>query len=98
MLYLAYLVDIEDNAPIREPLLEHHMKHIGAYIDRIKLAGPLMRSDGESQAGGILLIEAKSEREVRTTVEADPYFQAGPWPEIRIHAFKQIINAWQNAS
>ena len=98
MLYFVYLEDIEDNAEIRKPLLEAHMKHIGAYIKRIKLAGPLMRADGNSQAGGILLIEAQSEEEVRTIVEADPYFQAGLWPEVRIHAFKEIINAWHNGS
>lgn len=98
MLYLAYLEDIEDNAPIRSPLLDEHMTHIGAYIDRIKLAGPIMRPDGESQAGGVLLLEADSEQEVRAIIEADPYYKAGLWPVVRIHAFKEIINAWQNGA
>ena len=98
MLYFVHLEDIKDNVSIREPLLEAHMKHIGAYIERIKLAGPLMRADGNTQAGGVLLIEAESEEEVRAIVDADPYFQAGLWPEVRIHAFKEIINAWQNGN
>ncbi len=96
MLYLVYLEDIDNNAPIRGPLLEEHMAHIGAYVDRINLAGPIMRPDGESQAGGVLLIEADSEQDVRSIVEADPYFEAGLWPVVRIHAFKEIINAWKN--
>ena len=94
MLYFVYLEDIEDNAHIREPLLGEHMKHIGAYIERIKLAGPLMRADGSRQAGGVLLVEAATEQEVRAMVEADPYFKAGLWPAVRIHPFREIINSW----
>lgn len=97
MLYLVYLEDIDDNAGIRESRLDEHMAHIGAYIDRIRLAGPLLRADGQRQAGGIVLIEANSANEVRDIVHADPYFKAGLWPEIRIHAFKEIINAWKPA-
>lgn len=95
MLYFVYLEDVEDNARIREPLLAEHMKHIGAYISRIKLSGPLMRADGSRQAGGIILVEADSEQEVRAMVNADPYFKAGLWPEVRIHAYKDIINVWK---
>jgi uncharacterized protein YciI len=96
MLYLIYLEDITDNAAIRNPLLEQHMAHIGAYIERIRLAGPIMRPGGASQAGGVMLIEAESEQEVRAIIEADPYYKAGLWPEVRINAFKEIINTWSN--
>lgn len=96
MLYLVYLEDIADNKEIRASLLDRHMAHIGSSIEDIKLAGPILRPDGESQAGGIILIEADSEQAVRRIVEADPYYQAGLWSTVRIHAFRQIINAWSN--
>jgi uncharacterized protein YciI len=95
MLYFVYLEDIEDNARIREPLLEQHMQHIGAYIEHIKLAGPLMRADDSGQAGGVLLVEADTEQEVRDMVGSDPYFKAGLWPAVRIHPFREIINCWK---
>jgi uncharacterized protein YciI len=98
MLYLVYLEDIEDNVRIRQPLLEQHMKHIGGHIGSIRLAGPLMRADGKTQAGGVLLIEATSAQEVRGIIDADPYFQAGLWPEVKIHEFREIINGWKSAA
>jgi uncharacterized protein YciI len=30
-------------------------------------------------------------------VEADPYYRAGLWDEVRIHAFREIINGWRPA-
>jgi len=98
MLFLVYLEDIEDNAPIRRSLLDQHMKHIGGHVGSIRLGGPLMRADGKTQAGGILLIEAESVDQVRGIIDADPYYQAGLWPEVRIHEFREIINGWKHAS
>jgi len=95
MLYFIYMQDIEDNTEIRGRLLNDHMQHIGNYVDRIKLGGPLMRTDGESQAGGILFLEADSEAEVREIVNADPYFQAGLWDDVKILPFKEILNGWR---
>lgn len=98
MLYFVYLEDVPDNTAIREPLLEAHMSHIGAHLERIRLAGPLMRADGTRPAGGVLLIEADSEQEVRRIIQDDPYCKAGLWPEVRVHAFKDVINGWKRPS
>lgn len=95
MLYFVYMQDIADNTEIRGRLLNDHMQHIGNYVDRIKLGGPLMRADGESQAGGLLFLEADSEAEVREIVNADPYFQAGLWDDVKILPFKEILNGWR---
>ncbi len=95
MLYFVYLEDIADNAGIRAELLDQHMQHIGAFVDHIKLGGPVMRADGEAQAGGILVLEADSEAAVRDMINADPYFKAGLWQDIKIHPFKEILNGWK---
>lgn len=95
MLYFVYLEDIADNAGIRAELLDQHMQHIGGFVDRIKLGGPVMRSDGAAQAGGILVLEADSEAAVRDMIDADPYFKAGLWQDIKIHPFKEILNGWK---
>ncbi|MCB1596872.1 MAG: YciI family protein [Gammaproteobacteria bacterium] len=96
MLYLVYLEDIADNMPIRKPLLNAHMAHMGTHAEAIRLGGPIMRDDGSAPAGGVLLIEAQSKQEVIDIIDADPYKQAGLWPQIRIHAFKDLINTWKN--
>lgn len=97
MLYIVALRDIKENVDIRARLLDAHMEHIGNFLDRIKLGGPLLRDEGEGVAGGMLIVEAESARDVRDMVEADPYYQAGLWDEVRIQPFKEIINAWKPA-
>jgi uncharacterized protein YciI len=94
MLYFVYLEDIAENADIRSRLLDAHMEHIGNYVEHIQLGGPIMRSGSESQAGGILIVEAESEASVKDMIQADPYFKAGLWQEIKVHPFREILNRW----
>ena len=95
MLYFVFLEDIPDNAGIRARLLDAHMQHMGAYVDRIKLGGPIMRGDSDSQAGGVLIVEAESATAVQDMIHADPYFEAGLWQDVKIHPFKEILNGWR---
>lgn len=95
MLYLVYLEDIPDNMRIRKPLLDAHMAHMTAHRQAIRLGGPILRDDGSAPAGGVLIIEAESKQAVIELIDADPYNQAGLWSRIHIHAFKDLINTWQ---
>ncbi len=94
-LFLVYLRDREDNAGIRARLLQAHMDHVGAHLAAIRLGGPLLREPTGQPEGGMLLVEAADVAEVRRMVEADPYYRAGLWEEVRIHPFREIINAWR---
>jgi hypothetical protein len=96
-LYLVYLRDVGQNADIRARHLHAHMAHVGQYLDRIRLGGPLLREPEQKPGGGILIVEAEDIGEVRRMVEADPYYRAGLWDEVRIHAFREIINGWRPA-
>lgn len=97
MLFIVYLEDIADNMRIREPLLKEHMAHVSKHITAIKLAGPFMRENGTAPAGGLLLVEAESKQQVLDMVNEDPYNKAGLWRDIRVHAFKDLINGWKRA-
>lgn len=95
MLHLVYLEDLQDNLPIRKPLLEAHMAHMATHAQAIRLGGPLMRDDGSAPAGGVLVIEAPSKQDVLDIITADPYYKAGLWPRVRVHAFRDLINTWK---
>lgn len=95
MLYLVSLRDIADNTGIRSRLLNDHMQHMGQFMDSIRLGGPLLREGTDVPGGGMLLVEADSADAVRAMVEADPYYKAGLWDEVRIQPFKEIINSWR---
>lgn len=93
--FVVYLHDIADNADLRARLLEEHMAHIGRHLDSIRFAGPLLREADQRPGGGLLIVEAADAAEVRRMVESDPYYRAGLWDDVRIHPFKEIINAWR---
>ena len=95
MLFVVALQDIPDNTKIRARLLDAHMAHIGNDLEHIKLGGPLLRGDSDPPAGGVLVIEPESESQVRERVQADPHYKEGLWEDVKIHAFRGIINAWQ---
>jgi uncharacterized protein YciI len=73
--------------------MDAHMAHIGNDLDRMKLGGPLLRGDSDPLAGCVLVVEAESQ--VREMVQADPCYKAGLWEDVKIHAFREIINAWR---
>lgn len=95
MLYMVYLEDVADNMSIRKPLLDAHMAHMATHAQAIKLGGPIIRDDGSAPAGGVLVIEAGSRQAVLDIISNDPYFRAGLWPVVRIHAFRDLINTWK---
>ncbi len=97
MLYLVYLVDIEDNMPIRQKLLDDHMEYMGRHLSAIRLGGPLLNAEQQQPLGGMLIVEAPSEREIQAIIEADPYHKAGLWREVHIHPYKPIIDSWDKA-
>lgn len=95
MLYMVYLEDVPDNMAIRKPLLEAHMAHMARHAQAIRLGGPIMRDDGSAPAGGVLVIEAESRQAVLDIISGDPYYRAGLWAQVRIHAFRDLINTWR---
>jgi uncharacterized protein YciI len=54
-----------------------------------------MRDDGQSPAGGILVLAADDDAVMRRMMPADPYFQPGLWQDVRIYPFKELLNGWR---
>lgn len=95
MLYAVYMQDIENTRPKRMELLNAHMEHIGRYMDKIRLGGPLMSHDNAGFFGALLLVEGESEAEVRQMLEQDPYYKAGIWHTVHIQPFNALLDQWK---
>lgn len=72
---------------------EAHFAHIEATLSNALVAGPLRDEEGTT-VGSLLIIKAASAAEARAHLEADPYFDAGIWSDIRITEFVPAAGDW----
>ncbi len=84
--------DAANAVSIRDRLIADHLAHIENVMDKIAIAGPLKQ--GEDTVGSLLVIKAESEAEARETFEADPYFAAGVWDEVKVDHFLGVAGDW----
>lgn len=76
---------------IREETRAAHRGYMEGFADRVLLGGPLLNEDGTSR-GGLMVIEAESEDEVRAILAADPFEIADLSGTIHIAPFR-----WQTS-
>ncbi len=93
MLFAIVTRDRPGAAAIRKERLQAHLAHVEATLDRLAIAGPLRDEDGNF-VGSLLVVKADSAEDARALLEADPYFQADIWSEIRISAFSAAAGEW----
>jgi len=91
MLYVIHALDKPDQLERR---LEHYASH-KTYLAhdqselgvRIVISGPLTSEDGQMMIGSLFIIEALDHDAVEHFHQADPFYLAGIWQSVRIHAF-----------
>ncbi|MCR9181171.1 MAG: YciI family protein [Erythrobacteraceae bacterium] len=92
-LYTIIAKDKPGAGAIRTAMLREHLAHVEAQIDRLAVAGPLKDEEGNF-TGSLLVVKAASEADARAMLEQDPYFQAGVWSHVEIHAFSAVAGDW----
>lgn len=91
--FAIYCTDRPDTAQKRLDARDAHFVHIEATLANYFIAGPLRDEDGNT-VGSLLIIKAENAGEARKCVEADPYFGADIWSEIRITEFVPAAGDW----
>ncbi|WP_416906936.1 MAG: YciI family protein [Polymorphobacter sp.] len=92
-LYLIIARDKPGAAAVRTEKLGAHLAHVEAVIDRFAVAGPL-RDEAGGFIGSMLVVKAGSAAEARALLESDPYFAAGIWEDVEVHAFGAVAGDW----
>lgn len=92
-LYMVVSRDAPGAGPIRAAARDAHFAHVETILDKVAVAGPLKDADGNF-TGSLVVLHADSEAAARAILEADPYFKAGVWDEIRIEAFTAAAGSW----
>lgn len=91
--YAIYCTDKPDTEQRRLDTRIAHFAHIEKTLDNLLIAGPMMDENG-STVGSLLIVKADNERDARKQLEADPYFDADIWADIRITKFTPAAGDW----
>jgi len=77
-----------DVAERRAPVRSRHLARIG----ELKVTGVIIEAGAfADMSGSLILLRAPSEEAARAVLEADVYWQAGIWTDIRIRAFGHVV-------
>jgi uncharacterized protein YciI len=90
MLYIIQFEDKPDTGELREKLLESHFRFLDLMKERVLVAGSLREVPGDKPVGGLWIVEANDETEVRDIFKDDPFWTNGLRASVR-------INRWHKA-
>lgn len=93
-LYSIVCTDKAGSKPTRMACLSDHLAHMDTVFDRVQLAAPLRDDAEESFTGALLVITATSIADARAFIEADPYFKAGIWSDVRVDKLGLSAGEW----
>jgi len=91
--FAIYCTDKSDTAQRRVDARDAHFKHIEKTLENFLIAGPMLNED-DVTIGSLLIVKAEDVADARRQLEADPYFAADIWADIRIAEFMPAAGDW----
>jgi uncharacterized protein len=92
MLFAVMLEDEPKNADARPKHRGAHQAYLEKNLDKVRDAGPLLDPTSGASLGGMWLVEAENEGDVRKIVENDPFYHAGLRKSVRIAWWKLVFS------
>ena len=90
MLYIIQFEDKPGTSELRDKLLESHFKFLDLMKERVLVAGSLRDVASDKPVGGLWIVEASDESDVRDIFKDDPFWTNGLRASVR-------INRWHKA-
>jgi uncharacterized protein len=90
MLYIIQFEDKPEMGELREQLLTAHFKFLDLMKERVLVAGSMRDVASDKPVGGLWIVEASDEAEVRDIFKEDPFWTNGLRASVR-------INRWHKA-
>lgn len=85
-------LDGPDGPRLRETLMGAHLDFVETHWRRIRLAAPILGTDG--LIGSIFVLEGASLEEARTFLSAEPYVAAGVYRAIEALTIRAALGTW----
>jgi uncharacterized protein YciI len=82
--------DKPDSLALRMETRPAHLEYFQNFGNKLQLGGPMLDEAG-NPAGSMLIIEAADAAEAQSIADADPYYKAGLFAEVRVIPFKTVI-------
>ncbi|GGI87142.1 hypothetical protein GCM10007973_24460 [Polymorphobacter multimanifer] len=90
--FAIHCIDKPDSAELRAATRPAHLAYINTMLERVLVAGPLLRPDG--RAMGSLLIMEFDDRDAAITFSTDdPYHQAGLFESRSVTNWHKVLPA-----
>ena len=90
---MLYIVQFEDKpimGELRDKLLQSHFDFLDRVKDRVLVPGSMREVPGDRPLGGLWIVDAKDEADVKDIFKDDPFWTNGMRASYR-------INRWQKA-
>lgn len=75
---------------VREKYMPEHLAFLQRHAAKVNAAGPLENQNG-SGAGGLWIVDAENESEVRNLVEEDPFWSTGLRKSVRVLSWSRVF-------
>jgi len=85
MLFIVQFEDKPDVAELRQKLLAEHFSFLDSKKDKVLVAGSVREIPSDRALGGLWIIEAQDEAEVRDIFKDDPFWVNGLRAGVRIN-------------
>jgi len=89
--YIVFFQDREDYADQRQKHMEEHLTFLERNSELIVAAGPLIKSDSGTGAGGMWLVEADDSQDILELIHAAPFWPTGLRKEVNILIWNQVF-------
>ncbi len=85
MLFIVQFEDKPDMGDLRDTLLKSHFEFLDGVSDRVLVPGSLREVPSDKPVGGLWIIDATDEAEVRDIFKDDPFWTNGLRAGVRIN-------------
>lgn len=85
MLFIVQFEDKAGVAELRQKLLQEHFAFLDRCKDKVLVAGSVREIPSDQPLGGLWIIEAENEAEVREIFKDDPFWVNGLRASVRIN-------------
>jgi uncharacterized protein YciI len=85
MLFIVQFEDKPDMGELRTQLLQSHFAFLDSVSDRVLVPGSMREVPSDKPVGGLWIIDAKDEAEVRDIFKDDPFWTNGMRASVRIN-------------
>jgi hypothetical protein len=91
MIYIATCIDKPDSLVKRMARRPAHLVYLASLGAKVRAAGALLDSTGQTPIGSLLVFETLDEAETRAMLAADPYAEAGLFASVEVTPWRQAL-------